>query len=98
MLYMIVWILAQAATDPASGGSGLFTKATAGVRSFNVDFAQFGEALLSTAVLIMAVIIATQAGGQGIQRPVRQLALILGVTAFFLKGYLTITTGTLALF
>lgn len=76
----------------------MFTQAVTGINTFNTSFAQLGEALLSTAVLIGAIIIATQAGGMGIQKPVRQLALILGVCAFFLKGYLTITTGTLALF
>jgi hypothetical protein len=91
----VVWfvVLAQ-----ATGGCGIFGNACSGVATFNTSLAQLGEALLSTAVLIMAVVIATQVGGRGIQQPVRQLALILGVCAFFLKGYLTITTGTLALF
>jgi hypothetical protein len=76
----------------------MFGTAVTGINTFNTSFAQLGEALLSTAVLIMAVVILTQAGGMGIQKPVRQLALIMGVGAFFLKGYLTLTTGTLALF
>jgi len=76
----------------------MLSQATAGITTFNISLAQFGEALLSTAVLISALVIATQVGGQGIQRPVRATALTLGITAFFLRGYLTIVTGTLAMF
>jgi hypothetical protein len=76
----------------------MFSGAVNGINQFNTSFAQLGEALLSTGVLIAALVIITQVGGTGIQRQVRGLGLMLGIGAFFLRGYLTITTGTLAMF
>ena len=76
----------------------MFTTATTGLATFNLSFEGFLEALLSTTVLIGTCIIMTNVGGQGIQKPVRNIAMTLGVCALFLKGYITLTTGTLALF
>ena len=75
-----------------------FDRAATGINLFNASLVSIGTALLSTAVIISAIIIASQVGGQGIQRPVRQVALTLGIVAFFLKGYSTLSTGTMALF
>lgn len=76
----------------------MFGTAVTGIDTFNVSLALLVQALLSTAVLLGALIIATQIGGQGIQKHVRAVAMTLGVCAFFVKGYLTLTTGTMALF
>lgn len=76
----------------------MFDAAAKGIDTFNVSLVALGTALLETAVIISAIVIASQVGGQGIQKPVRQIALTLGIVALFLKGYSTLTTGTLALF
>jgi hypothetical protein len=76
----------------------MFTTAVSGINTFNISLASLGEALLSTSVLIGAIVIASQQGGQGVQKPVRAVALTLGICALFLKGYLALTTGTMALF
>lgn len=76
----------------------MFGTAVTGINSFNTSFALLVQALLSTSVLLGALVIVTQVGGQGIQKPVRAVAMTLGVCAFFVKGYLTLTTGTMALF
>lgn len=76
----------------------MFGTAVTGIDTFNTSLALLIQALLNTAVLIGAACIATQIGGQGIQKPVRAVAMTLGICAFFIKGYLSLTTGTMALF
>jgi hypothetical protein len=78
--------------------SGLFGTATTGINSANTSFALLVTAILQSCVLIGALVTATGVGGQGIQKPVRQTFMTLGVCAMLIKGYITLTTGALGLF
>lgn len=76
----------------------MFDTATQGITSANTSFALLVTAILQTSVLIGALVVATGMGGQGVQKPVRQVFITLGVCALLIKGYLTLTTGALGLF
>jgi predicted membrane-bound spermidine synthase len=76
----------------------MFDTAAQGVTTANISFATLGTAILQTSVLVGAVITATGVGGQGIQKPVRQTFMTLGVGALFLKGYVVLVTGAMGLF
>lgn len=72
--------------------------ANTGIHTFNVELASLLATLLETGVLIMGMVIISSAGGQGIQKPLRQAIFLIGIGALFAKGYAGITTGAMGLF
>jgi hypothetical protein len=77
---------------------GVLGTASSGIHNFSVDLAALFTSLLELAVLVMGIIVVSQAGGQGIQKPVRQLFFIVGIGALLGKGYSSIATGAMGLF
>jgi hypothetical protein len=76
----------------------MFDTAAAGINTASVSFALLVTSILRLSLLIAALIIASMQGGQGIQKPVRQAFMTLGVCALLVKGYIALTDGALGLF
>jgi len=77
---------------------GVLGTASSGIHNFNVDLSNLGTSLLELAVLVMGIIIVSSAGGQGIQKPLRQAFFVVGLGALFFKGYTGMATGAMGLF
>jgi hypothetical protein len=76
----------------------MFDAAATGINTASTSFALLVTAILRLSILIAALIVASQQGGQGIQKPVRQAFMTLGICALFIKGYITLTDGALGVF
>lgn len=76
----------------------MFDQAANGIDTSTTSFALLVTAILRLSVLVAGLIIASNQGGQGIQKPVRQTFLSLGIAAFLIKSYVTLTASALGLF
>lgn len=76
----------------------MFDTAANGIDTASTSFALLVTSILRLSVLIAGLIIASNQGGQGIQKPVRQTFLSLGMAAFLIKSYIALTTDALGLF
>lgn len=77
---------------------GVGAKINAGSNAVAADFAQGAGGILALVTVVAALVIISGIGGQGLQKPVRQYFLAVFIGTLLLKGYATISTGTLSLF
>lgn len=77
----------------------MFDAAATGITAQGESLARLATAILEIMVLIGAIGIATQVGASnGVQKHLREIVVILFAVSLLVRGYLTIVTGTMAMF